>query len=145
MDWESAIGFAAAAHAAGPDVVWLIPNLVLHGHLWAQTHFQAGRFDAAERIYRGVTRWDPASSSAWSNLGAIEERRQRLDSAIALYQKAIALDPSSEAAHYNLAVAYWKQSDWPRVIETFSRVLALNPNNTAARNYLTQARARAGR
>jgi tetratricopeptide (TPR) repeat protein len=98
----------------------------------------------AERVYRLTVLWDPRASAAWSNLGAIAERNQRLDEAVSYYQKAIELDPASESAHYNLAVVYWKKSDWPRVINTLQRVLAINPNNPSARNYLRQAQARQG-
>jgi tetratricopeptide (TPR) repeat protein len=140
--WETALSFAASAQAQGPDVLWLTPNLLHNAYAWGSDHFNAGRLDQATAAYRLITRWDPGAAAAWSNLGAIDERRQKLDQAVRHYQKALELDPASEAAHYNLAVAYWKLSDWPNVAAEFSRVLAINPNNAAARNYLVQAQAR---
>jgi tetratricopeptide (TPR) repeat protein len=142
--WEEALGFALSAHAIGSDVHWLIPNLVYNTYVWGQAQFQSGQMATAERVYRLTVLWDPRASAAWSNLGAIAERNQRLDEAVSYYQKAIELDPASESAHYNLAVVYWKKSDWPRVINTLQRVLAINPNNPSARNYLRQAQARQG-
>jgi len=140
--WEDAMGFASAARSIGPDVVWLIPNLTHNAYQWAQANFQAGRLDLAARFYLRITDWDPHDATAWADLGAVEERRQRLDAAIVDYQTAIRIDPSSEAAHFNLAVAYWKRSDWPNVMQELQRVLAINPANAAARNYLVQIQAK---
>ena len=140
--WADALGFAATAQQIGSDVIWLLPNLEHNAYTWAQASFQAGHLDAAEGFYSWVASWALADAAiAWSDLGAIEERRQKLDAAIADYQKAIQIDPHSEAAHYNLAVAYWKRSDWPNVIDHLNQVLAINPKNAGAQNYLAQAQA----
>jgi tetratricopeptide (TPR) repeat protein len=138
--WKEATAYASSAQAQGSDVLWLIPNLLHNAYQWGQMFFNSGQLDMAASLFRDITRWDPRTPEAWSNLGAVEERRQKLDEAIRCYQKAIELAPQSEAAHYNLAVAYWKRADWPRVIEQFSRVIAINPGNVAAQNYLAQAR-----
>lgn len=143
-DWENALNFSQSAFLAGPDVLWLIPNLRHNGYRWAQLLFQNNRIKEAERLCRLMTEWDPASSIAWSNRGAAEERAQHLEAAIESYQKAIQLNPASDAAWFNLSVAYWKKADWVHVIDALNRVLTINPNYPNAQLYLMQARARAG-
>jgi tetratricopeptide (TPR) repeat protein len=144
-DWGSAYGFATSAQTVGPDVLWLSPNLIFQVYQWAQTNFQSGHLDWAELFFRLIAQWSPREASSWTNLGALEERRQNLPAAIEHYHHALDLDPTSETAHFNLAVAYWKRADWPRVIEEFQKVLDINPRNGPARNYLIQAQLRMGR
>jgi hypothetical protein len=140
--WEEALSYASVADSIGPDVLWLVPNLVHNAYLWGQKIFQSGDLALVRRIYQTILAWDPRESTAWSNLGAIEERAGRLDAAIADYRQAIEIEPSSEAAHYNLAVAYWKRSEWENVVEELKHVLTMNPRNEAARTFLAQAEAR---
>jgi tetratricopeptide (TPR) repeat protein len=141
--WSEAAAWSSIAQHIGPDVVWLLPNIIRNAYQWAQANFKAGRLDLAERFYHLITRWQPKDPVAWADLGAIAERRGHLDVAIAHYKTAIQIDPASEPAHYNLAVAYWKQSNWEQVRFELQRVLEINPNNTAARNYLMRVESRA--
>ncbi len=138
-NWNDAINFAADAYAVGSDMLWLVPNVVHNAYQWGQMNYLAGRLDVAERFFRQIAAWNTNASTAWSNLGTIEERRQNVSAAVADYQRALQLDPSSEAAHYNLAVVYWKLNDWPHVIAELKQVLSINPANQRAKNYLLQA------
>jgi tetratricopeptide (TPR) repeat protein len=138
-DWEDAYGFACAAQATGPDVVWLLPNLIYSAHHWAQENFQVGRWDLAHRWYRLILHTNPKDATAWSDLGAVEERQNHLEKAMICYQKAIEADPSFAAAHYNRAVGFWKMERWADVVQELHQVLALDPTNAAARAYLARA------
>ncbi|MAG57028.1 MAG: hypothetical protein CMJ83_12100 [Planctomycetes bacterium] len=62
----------------------------------------AGRLGAASRRFGSVTRLDPGSVDAWSNLGRVLLRREETDAAIEPLLRAEALDPQRWVRHRRL-------------------------------------------
>jgi len=72
----------------------------------------------------------------YNNLGAIEEKKNKLDEAIKYYEKALQLKPNFAQGYYNLGVVYWKKKDFKKVIYYFKKTLVYNPEHKQARFYL---------
>ncbi|MBY0327882.1 MAG: tetratricopeptide repeat protein, partial [Gemmataceae bacterium] len=53
---------------------------------------QQGNPDQAEMIYREVLNGNPNHKHAWSNLGAILSKKNKLEEAINCYRKALEID-----------------------------------------------------
>lgn len=140
----SALGFLDSAHIVGPDVVWLIPNIVNVLHLWAYQGFQSGKSDEARGIYERILRINSADATAWMDLGTIEDHAGRWEAATHDFQESLRLDPSSASAHFNFAVSLWKQQRWADVVRELKLTLAIDPNYPKAAFYLNQANARSG-
>jgi len=76
------------------------PDLVFEE---AQAAEDAGDLEEAERLYRRVTRMDPADAAAAFNLAGLLRRLERTVEAEAAYRKAVKGDPRFAEAWYNLA------------------------------------------
>ncbi len=82
-------------------------------HLEARTNLGrllhlAGKFEAAEEIYRAAEEADPLLTF---NLGVLLEDLNREPEAILAYREALALDPQLADAHFNLARLYERAKD----------------------------------
>jgi hypothetical protein len=76
-------------------------------------------------------------SSAYTNMGAVEERLGRREAARDFYQASYEAAPNAQA-HFNMAVTYWGR-DWSKVIEHMTIALELNPGWDEARKQLSAA------
>ncbi len=64
---------------------------------------QAGRFDEAERAFRGAVALDPQLDRAWYGLGLVLIRLQRFDDAVKALKRNTELQPMSPYGWYQLA------------------------------------------
>jgi tetratricopeptide (TPR) repeat protein len=85
-------------------------------HLWARVNLgralhDAGRFEAAERVYRKGLRYAAGQPLLLYNLGVLLEDAGRRGDAIAAYRAALEADPAFADCHYNLALSYEAQGD----------------------------------
>lgn len=69
----------------------------------ADNLFEAGRYDAAEAIYRQLLGRFPLDAELYNALATVLDRQERYREAILHYHKALALDPGLHVAIYNLA------------------------------------------
>jgi tetratricopeptide (TPR) repeat protein len=106
---------------------------------------QAGRFDAAEPLFRRVLASDPRHAHSLHFLGEIARRSGRLVLAVALIEKAIAIDPGIAAYHYNLANTQRDQGRLDDAVASYGRALALAPEYAEAHNNLGLVLERLGR
>ncbi len=96
----------------------------------AISHHQAGRFDAAEAIYRDILRSAPEDADALHLLGLVILDNGDSANAVALIEEAIALQPGIAPFHNTLGNALKSQGDLDRACLCFRRALALDPNLT---------------
>ncbi|MEI7854369.1 MAG: hypothetical protein RL553_19 [Planctomycetota bacterium] len=69
---------------------------------------QQGNPDQAEMIYREVLNGNPNHKHAWSNLGAILSKKNKLEEAINCYRKALEIDQQFGECWFNLGNALRK-------------------------------------
>jgi tetratricopeptide (TPR) repeat protein len=109
------------------------PSGVREKFAQAQQALVAKDFAAAERAFRDVIKLDPRSAAAYSNLGVVYLRTNRISSAIQSLKAAQKLAPDEIGIDLNLGLAYYRQRDFEHAIPHFNRVLAVNPGNDQAR------------
>jgi tetratricopeptide (TPR) repeat protein len=140
--WRAALAAYDRAIVMGAGVDWLQTNLSYEYGQWGYRELVAGRYDAAEAIYRRWIRFEPNNIAAESNLGVVLEKAGRLAEARAQYERAAALFPNDADPVFNLSVLAWKRGDWPEVVRDLEEVLRRDPKHPQATNYLIQAQLR---
>lgn len=103
-------------------------------------HYNEGRFEIAEQLYRRATVIDPEYALAFFDLGNVLDEMQQLEEAIVAYRKAIALVPQYADAHYNLALAYERKSEKRRALRHWLMYVRLDPVGPWANHAKGQAR-----
>jgi tetratricopeptide (TPR) repeat protein len=98
----------------------------------ALEHHRAGRFDAAELLYRRIIETDPMQREAPMLLVGVLERQGRLGDAIALFEKAILESPRAAGLYCGLADALHASGDRHRAIDAYREALARDAKLEAA-------------
>jgi tetratricopeptide (TPR) repeat protein len=99
-------------------------------------HHQAGRLQAAERIYRQILAVEPNHADAWHLLGVIANQRGKHEVAVEYLGRAIALKDTAAAFHNNLGEAYRALRSVPEALACYRRALELEPDYAQAHNNL---------
>jgi tetratricopeptide (TPR) repeat protein len=102
----------------------------------AIAHCQAGRFPAAEQIFRQILQVEPNYAVAHNNLGNVLQEQGKLEDAVACYRRALELKPDYTLAHSNLGGALQAQGKSDEAVRCYQRALGLTPNFTKAHNNL---------
>jgi len=113
----------------------------------AYEHYLQGcRFDEdeetweqAEQAYQKALSLDPALSSALTNLGNLEYRRNQLEAAEQYYRRALQCDPEQPEALYNLGFLYFERDDVDEAVELFREALQSDPSFADAHFNLAMA------
>lgn len=100
------------------------------------THFQAGRTEAATRVFRRVLAVNPRHRDSLHLLGLVATQEQKVDEAIALIRQAIDIEPSDPTAHSNLGNLLVEQRRLEEAVSAYEKALAVNPLFTPALNNL---------
>jgi tetratricopeptide (TPR) repeat protein len=95
-------------------------------------HHQAGRLQAAEKIYRQILALDPAHAGAWHLLGLLTHHAGKQELAIEYIGYAIRLSPGVAAFHSNLGVVYRALGKLDEAAACWRRTLELNPDYVEA-------------
>jgi tetratricopeptide (TPR) repeat protein/ADP-heptose:LPS heptosyltransferase len=98
----------------------------------AYKHYQAGRLQEAEDLYRKILKKKPEDVDALHFLGIIAYQRGDLDSAIKYIRKELQVNPSNPDAYNNLGLAFLANKQLDEAITNFSRSLELNPRSPLA-------------
>jgi tetratricopeptide (TPR) repeat protein len=99
-------------------------------------HHQAGRLQAAERLYRQILAVEPGFADAWHLLGVIAHQVGKHDIAVQYIGRAIALDGGAAAFHYNLGNTLRDQGKLDEAVASYRRALALKPDYAETFNNL---------
>ncbi|HUO84550.1 MAG TPA: tetratricopeptide repeat protein [Thermoanaerobaculia bacterium] len=86
---------------------------------------EEGRLDEAAALYRLLLDESPQSALAWTNLGNVETRRERMEAAEHAYREALARDPDDRDALNNLASLLLRDNRALEEAETLARRAAL--------------------
>jgi len=93
----------------------------------ALDHHRAGRFAAAQKLYRQVIEADPENPDATHLLGFALLQSGAIAQAIEMISRAIALCPDVEAYHANLGAALMAAGRLDEAIAAHRRAIELNP------------------
>jgi tetratricopeptide (TPR) repeat protein len=108
-------------------------------------HFQAGRLDEAERLYRNAAEAEPQNADVWCILGVICGRLGKLDDAADCQRRALALRPQFFEAINNLGNVLWRQGAVDEAVAQYQQALQLRPDFAQAHNNLGAAYRKQGR
>jgi tetratricopeptide (TPR) repeat protein len=95
-------------------------------------HHQAGRLQAAERIYRQILAAEPQHADAWHLLGLIAHQVGKQQFAVEYIAYAIRLSPSVAAFHNNLGVSYQALGRLDEAAACWRRAVELQPDYAEA-------------
>lgn len=93
---------------------------------------KAGRYELAERAYRGAIAANPENARAHVNLAEVLTRRGALEEAEASAREGLRLNPESFFALFNLANIFEKHGQLEKAMEYFERALEENPASVRA-------------
>ena len=99
-------------------------------------HHQAGRFQAAEQIYRQILKVQPNHAEAWHLLGFIAYQVGNPAVAVEYIEHAITLNESRADFHHNLGDAYRGLGKMANAVSCYRRALQLKPNLMESHNNL---------
>ena len=105
----------------------------------ARSHFQAGRLEEAEQLYRQILDVDPDHVDALNLLGVIAGQTNRIDRAIDCFRAALRLKPDFAEAQCNLGNVFVIQRRLPEAIECFRQSVRSKPDYAVAYSNLGNA------
>ncbi|MBL8826688.1 MAG: tetratricopeptide repeat protein [Planctomycetaceae bacterium] len=94
----------------------------------ALKRYNAGQLVGAGTLFELVAQFDPRSSAAWSNLGAIRFQQRQFAAAVDACQRAIDLNPAHAEAWNNLGSGQLKLQRHDDAERSFRRALEYQPN-----------------
>jgi protein O-GlcNAc transferase len=98
----------------------------------AVAHHQAGRFTAAEPIYRQILKIKPDHPDAIHLLGLLAHQTGKPQVAVEYIGRAIRLQGTVGSFHYNLGNALMDLGKLDKAVDCYRRALELEPNFAAA-------------
>lgn len=102
-------------------------------------HHQAGRRQAAERIYRQILEVDPQQADAVHLLGVMAHETGQHEIAIEYIGRAISLKGTAGVFHVNLGNAFNAQGKLDEAVACYRRALEMKPDFGEAHNNLGNA------
>ncbi len=91
--------------------------------------FEQGEVDEALTHFRQACKLEPASTSAWFNLGEALGRQAHTEEALAALRRALELDPAHISARLSLARAHANLGQVDAAVAEFREVLRREPAN----------------
>jgi tetratricopeptide (TPR) repeat protein/SAM-dependent methyltransferase len=108
-------------------------------------HHEAGRLDAAERLYHQLLARDPNHVAGLHFLGILALQTGRSRRAVELVSRVVDLNAALPEPHYNLALALEAEGRLGEATEHYRRAVALKPDYAAAHMNLGNALVQQGR
>ncbi len=99
-------------------------------------HVKASKPDLAIEECEKALHLDPLSFVAFVNLGAAQEKKDRLDLAAANFKRALNIHPGFAEAHYGLGRVYYRMGELGQAAERFDKAIQLHPDFAQAHNNL---------
>jgi len=91
------------------------------------SQFELGKYESAEKIFRGLTSLDSQQFYFHQMLGAIFQRQQKFSEAIAEYTIAVSLNPKDVSSWTNRGECFFKSEIYPMATYDFDQAIALDP------------------
>lgn len=113
--------------------------------LMGADHQRSGRFEDAERIYRGVIAKEPNNVTAIRMLGSLASETRRHGIAVRQLRKAVEMEPNYFGAWLDLARELSEQEKFEECEEALKHTIRLEPNLPLPRTLLGSMLAKAGR
>jgi FkbM family methyltransferase len=92
------------------------------------THFGAGQYADAERLYQAALETDPDNPDALHLLGLVAGKTGEPNKAIQLIQRAISGNPTTAFFHLNLGNAYRTTGNFIEATDCYRQAMSLDPN-----------------
>src|SRR5438093_11196527 len=99
----------------------------------AQRALAAGDYASAEEGFREVLKLEPQSAAAYSGLGVVYLRTEKINWAIKAFETAKKIAPQVVGIDLNLGLAFYKQQNFRHAIPHFGRVLEVRPQDVQPR------------
>ena len=99
----------------------------------AERALTAGDYARAEKGFREVLKLEPRSAAAYSGLGVVYLRTEKINSAIKAFETAKRIAPQVVGIDLNLGLAFYKQQNFRHAIPHFGRVLEVRPQDVQPR------------
>jgi Flp pilus assembly protein TadD len=121
-DVAKAVSYYERLHRVAPDD----PRPVF---LLGSAYYQAGRFDAADRMFTEAARYPGMLGDAYANLGAIAVRRGQIKEALWFLSRATQRRPAKVSVRYNYALALRAADRFDDALEELDAAVKLDPND----------------
>jgi tetratricopeptide (TPR) repeat protein len=108
-------------------------------------HYEAKHYSEAAAIYRRATEIEPASFSAWFNLGVALVAEEKYEPARAAFHKAQLLRPDAPRVYEYLGMTSEALSENAEAVNAYNSALKLNGKSLIANNNLGHVLLRQGR
>jgi serine/threonine protein kinase/Flp pilus assembly protein TadD len=115
--WNEAIRYDMIVRSIRPEL----------GHPLGRDLLELGSLDAAESLFRELTRLVPGNSGYHNGLGHTLVRLGKYDDAIAEFREALRFVPNSWDVHKNLAIAYLESEKLDLALAETRIAIELNP------------------
>jgi len=109
------------------------------------SHYQTGRYEAAEKLATAITGKYPRHQLAWKILGAILRQTGRLNESLAVKKKAVQFAPHDAEVHNNLGVSLREFGKLNEAKECYHQAITLQPNFAEAHYNLANTLKEMGR
>jgi len=96
-------------------------------------------YDQAEQAYQKALSLDPTLSTALTNLGNLEYRRDQTEAAESYYRRALESDPEQPEALYNLGFLCFERDEVDEAVVLFRAALQSDPSFAVAQFNLAMA------
>ena len=96
-------------------------------------------YDQAEQAYQKALSLDPTLSTALTNLGNLEYRRDQIEAAESYYRRALESDPEQPEALYNLGFLHFERDEVDEAVVLFRSALKSDPSFADAHFNLAMA------
>jgi len=117
---------ASAALASDPDAVWR----------QAQSELKAGRYEAAESLYKEFVKLQPDVGEGWANLGLALHMQKKRDTAIEAFQRALKLKPGLLHAQLFLGINLFNANRTAQAKPLLAAYTAAAPRDPQGHYYL---------
>ena len=90
-------------------------------------HYQAERYDEAEKLALSITQEFPKNKVAWKVLTAVLKQNGKTNEALIVCQKSVQLDPQDAEANKNLGILLQEQNRFKEAEESLSLIHISEP------------------
>ncbi|MDB2474369.1 tetratricopeptide repeat protein, partial [bacterium] len=99
-------------------------------------HYQALRYEDAEKLSLSITQEFPIHPFAWKVLAVVLKLTGRISESLVASQKSVQLDPRDAEAHNNLGILLKELGKLDEAEKSYKKAIELKPDYAEAHNNL---------